>query len=127
MGIGKRINYLRENYYDKKMSMATFAKEVGVSPATINQWEKGNTAVPQTAINVIANKFLINETWLLTGEGNMKAPASREQELAQFVAALYEEDPEGLPYYFMLELQRIKPETWADISAFIKRVAERTK
>lgn len=126
MSIGVRINYLRENYYDKKMSMATFAKEIGVSPATINQWEKGNTSVPQTAINVIVSKFAVNETWLLTGEGEMKTSASRAQELAKITTELYNADPDGTMYKFMKELSKLTPETWKDIGNFINKVASRS-
>lgn len=123
MTIGERIRYVRETAEDKKISMAAFASRIKASPAAVSQWETGDRNPTDVYIRTISREFCINETWLLTGEGDMRAPATREQEIAQITAALYEADPDGMPYKFMKALSDLKTETWKDIGEFIKKVA----
>lgn len=90
--IGMRITYIREHAGDKRISMADFGKSIGVSSASINQWEKGKTNVPQSAIMNICRQYKINETWLLTGEGSMKDEDTNAQRIARVVSQLRTED-----------------------------------
>lgn len=47
------------------------AKTLGVSPVTMNRYEKG-VRVPETVVVIeMARKFQVSLTWLLTGEGQM--------------------------------------------------------
>lgn len=100
-----------------------FADNLKVSKNYICLIENGKKEPSERLLNSIAEKYRVNETWLLTGEGGIHSPATREQEIAQITAALYEADPDGMPYKFMKALSDLKPETWKDIGEFIKKVA----
>lgn len=94
MDSGERLKLVRETARPKKISMAAFGDEIGVSAATINQWEKGNTHIPKSSLMNICQKFNVNETWLITGEGSMNDPMTEEQEIAAIAAQMFNEDDE---------------------------------
>lgn len=92
--IGERIKQIRETAEDKKLSMAAFGERLGASAAAVNQWEHGKNAVPTTMVNLICSEFGINKDWLLTGNGEMYEPITREAELAEIAAKLFnDQDP----------------------------------
>lgn len=75
----------------KKYTQESFAAELGLAKATITAFETGNRVPANSILKLISEKFCINYNWLLTGEGDMKAPASRESEIAEITALLYNE------------------------------------
>lgn len=123
MNIGERIRYVRETAEGKKISMATFAARIKASPAAVSQWETGDRNPTDVYIRTISREFGVSETWLLTGEGDMHAPMTREQEIAQITADLYNADPDGTAYKFMKALSELSVDTWKDIRAFIDKVS----
>ena len=55
----------------------------------------------------MCKKFQISEEWLRTGEGEMKAPMTKQAEIANITAQLFhkeETDPET--YNFLVELNK---------------------
>lgn len=124
MTIGERIKYVRENIGEKKMSMETFGKEINVSSASINQWEKGKSEPPMSILQLITSHFKINGTWLLTGEGDMKEPLSRQQEIAELAAKLYGSDENSIEYRTMMYLKDMPLEDWEAFERFLNGVVK---
>lgn len=120
MTIGERLAMIRKS---TGLSQQKFADRLMVSRNFIAQVETGNRDMSPRMMKSVCSEFYIREEWLLTGEGEMTEPMSREREIAQITAALYEADPDGMPYKFMKALSDLKPETWKDIGEFIKKVA----
>lgn len=85
---GERIRLVRETSGKKKISMAEFADRIGSTASAVSQWENGQREPSQVAIRLISKEFHINETWLLTGEGEMQDAMTSEQRIAQVVQAL---------------------------------------
>ena len=115
-----RIKQIRK---EAGMTQTEFGERIGAKKGTIVCYESGARSPLPITLKAISREFNVSETWLLTGEGDMRAPVTREQEIAQITAALYEADPDGMPYKFMKALSDLKPETWKDIGEFIKKVA----
>lgn len=91
--IGERIKLVRTESGEKKMSMAAFAEKIGVTSGAVAQWETMQDRKPSSAvIKMIASEFNINETWLRTGEGEMKAPPTKEAEIASMAAEIINKD-----------------------------------
>jgi transcriptional regulator with XRE-family HTH domain len=65
--IGDRIRILRG-----EASVAAFARQLGVSPDTIQLWEIGKVKPPRTRIRDIGWKLGVRVEWLRDGEGEMK-------------------------------------------------------
>lgn len=91
------------------LSQAAFGEAVGVSFSAEQKWELGISVPSDAAIMNICRKFNVNEAWLRTGEGEMKAPISREQEMAELVGSLMEDSPESLRSALVTTLLRFDP------------------
>ena len=79
-----RIRELRKK--NLAMTQKEFAAKLGLSENFIWQIEKGEREPSDRTIADICREFGISETWLRTGEGDMRIPRSREEEIADMVA-----------------------------------------
>lgn len=122
--IGERIKYIRTEYGEKKISMAKFAESIGVTSGAVAQWETMPDRNPSNAvIKMIAKVYGINETWLLTGEGRIDAPLSREDEMAQLAADLLHCDDKFIKEVTR-ELLAMTPEQISAMKGIILHLAD---
>ncbi|HTR98591.1 MAG TPA: S24 family peptidase [Bacteroidota bacterium] len=82
--IGERLRAARER---KEMDQATLAAKAGVVTRTLQRWEKGEQVPDGIAITRIARVTNVQPVWLLTGEGDMFAPAGRPENVYPLGAA----------------------------------------
>ena len=61
------------------LTMEKFGESLGVSKAAISRIESGENGVTQQMEMLICSKYDINETWLRTGEGEMKAEQPEDE------------------------------------------------
>lgn len=120
MTIGERIRKIRYEIEPKKMSMAAFAQKIGVTSGAVSQWETGDRVPPKSTLLSISREFKINETWLLTGEGEMTDPPSDEQEIARVVEMLHTGN-ERIKKDIIIGLSKSKEESLVDILGHILR------
>lgn len=80
-----RIKAVRK---DAGLTQEKFGEIIGVGKMAVTYYEGGKRTPAAPTLKMIAEKFQINETWLLTGDGEMKEPLSREDEMAQLAADL---------------------------------------
>lgn len=83
---------------------------LGVTGAAFSRWETGDREIPDIAIRAICREFNVNEIWLRTGEGEMHAAMSREEELARLVRRHLSARPESLQRALITTLLRFDPE-----------------
>lgn len=86
MELHERVRYLRKDIL--KQSQAEFAEALGTSRDAINNIEGNRLKRPgqkEPLLRLMCEKFSINESWLLTGEGEMLKPVSRDAEIASFM------------------------------------------
>lgn len=121
--MNERLKLIRKGHYCGK-SQSLFAEYLGVSLANIASYESGRRTPSDSFISLICSKCSINEKWLRTGEGDMCPPPSREQEIAEITAMLYDADPNGVEYKLMKELSKLSLDEWKNIKDFINRVIE---
>lgn len=70
------------------LTQAELAEKIGSSKGAITYYE-GGQRTPLTPIAIsIAKACGVNENWLITGDGEMFAPKSRADEIAEITAAL---------------------------------------
>jgi len=106
MTINERIRQIRTA---GDFTMRQFAERIGISDSAVSQIEKGRTGISEQTIRSICREFGISEEWLRTGEGEMKAPLSREQEMAALVRSLMEDSPESFRSALVTTLLRFDP------------------
>ena len=117
-------NRIKELRTSEGLSMQAFAERLNLSKGTISLWESGERNIPNKMTKVICKEFGVNETWLLTGEGEMKAPPSREQEIADLATKLLKINPDDpadqLLYDTIMHLKEVPKSVWEDFLEFIK-------
>lgn len=77
-----RIKQLRK---ELKLSQQEFGKKILISGSQIGSYETNRREVPERVIRDICNIFNINESWLLTGEGEMYKPTPQLSELINLI------------------------------------------
>lgn len=63
-----RIKKIREHF---GLSQAQFAQRINKSPGLISLIETGRTNISEETIKQICSVFFVNESWLISGEGDM--------------------------------------------------------
>lgn len=89
------------------LTQEEFGKELNLSQNYVWMLESGKRAPSARTIIDLCKKFQISEEWLRTGEGEMKAPMTKQSEIAAITAQLFrkeETDPET--YNFLIELNK---------------------
>nr|DAF45966.1 MAG TPA: helix-turn-helix domain protein [Myoviridae sp. cthAo37] len=89
------------------LTQEEFGKELNLSQNYVWMLESGKRAPSARTIIDLCKKFQISEEWLRTGEGEMKAPMTKQAEIATITAQLFhkeETDPET--YNFLIELNK---------------------
>lgn len=111
------------------LTQADFGAKLGVSQNYIWMLESGDRAPSDRIIRDICREFAINETWLRTGEGDMKLALSREEEMAVLVRQLMADRPESFRSALITTLLRFDPEgpEWSLLESIFRKVSEETK
>ena len=78
-----------------KLSQEKFADAIGLVRNTVTQMEMGVLNPGKRTIADIVRVFNVNEDWLLTGEGDMFNPQSREDEITQLAAVTLRDSPDS--------------------------------
>lgn len=92
---------------ESELTQEEFGKELNLSQNYVWMLESGKRAPSARTIIDLCKKFQISEEWLRTGEGEMKAPMTKQAEIATITAQLFhkeETDPET--YNFLIELNK---------------------
>ena len=94
MELHERVRYLRKEIL--KQSQAEFAAALGTSRDVINNIEGNRLKCPEQKeplMKLMCEKFDINESWLLTGDGDPKREFTVEEELSEIFANVLNGDP----------------------------------
>lgn len=70
------------------MTQEEFGSKIGVARNTIAQYESGRIVPSNPVITNICKEYAVNETWLLTGEGNMFKDITPSEEIESFLGTL---------------------------------------
>lgn len=104
MELNERILLILKDAGKKRVDLA---RALNISEASVSTMCSGKTNPSAQNIALICQKFGINEEWLKTGKGEMKAPLTKQAEIAEITAQLFhkeETDPET--YNFLVELNK---------------------
>lgn len=81
----ERIKKLRKAL---DLTQREFGERIGVKPNTIATYEIGRNEPIDAVISLICREFGVSEEWLRTGEGDMFAPKTDEDELTRAVESM---------------------------------------
>lgn len=116
-GINERIQEIINVLEVRK---SHFAAVLNVSPSFITQVCAGRCSVSDRTISDICRIFHVSEHWLRTGEGEMFAARSLDQELAALAEALMQESSESFRKRFIAALLQLPQEFWPELEKFVE-------
>ena len=107
--MNNRINQVRTSL---KMNQSDFGDKIGIGQAGISAIEKGIRNITDRNIQLICEKFNVNEEWLRTGEGEMFVPLNRSQQIAQLTADLFKGEKDSFKERLLLALAKLNEDEW---------------
>lgn len=119
--VSDRVKEVRQKVDGKKLSQAEFGARLGVSRDVISNIEYGRVEPTEIVIRSIVRDFGVNEIWLRTGEGEMFAPMTEQEELASAVGRLLRDDGDEYKRQLILAISDLQPETIKDIVKTLKQ------
>lgn len=106
--INDRICKVIKDLHIKKVD---FAKKLNLSQPFISQICSGVSNPSDRTITDICREFRVNETWLRTGEGEMRIDSSQRDRLEHFFADVLTTAPDKRSA-FLASLDALPPEFW---------------
>ena len=113
-----RVKKVRKNV---GMTQQDFAKALNVSKSTIESIEYGRREMSDRTLKDICRVFHISEKWLTTGEGEMIQAPSREAEIAEMTARMFNADDVDYRYQLMRVLNQVSDEDMATLYELAKQ------
>lgn len=84
-----RVKELRKNL---KLTQESFGRSIKLSKFTISNIENGSINITDRNIKEICETYNVNESWLRTGEGEMFAELSGDDELSMLIGEFLAEN-----------------------------------
>lgn len=101
-----------------------FAEDLHVSSAFVSMLCSGKSLPSDRTIANICREYGVSETWLRTGEGEMKQKLTRNQEIAEFMASIMR-DPDDAPRKrFISIVSKLDVEEWQLLADIAKKWTE---
>lgn len=119
MDIVDRLIEIRE---DKGYSQEKFALELGLSRNFINQVENRKKNISDRTISDICREFDVNENWLRNGNGEMKKPRTRNQEVFAFANDVMELSDDKFKKRFVEALTRLDQKDWEALEIIAEKL-----
>ncbi len=86
------------------LTLEEFGKRLGVTKVAISNIENGKRNLTNQMIKAICREFNVEESYLITGKGNMFRELPEEDETAAIVSDLLEDGKENPFYEIILEI-----------------------
>lgn len=116
--IAERIKEVRKA---EGLTQQKFAERIGAKQNTIAQYEIGRNAPIDPVITSICREFHINEAWLRTGVGEMKAETTQREKIADFFTDVLATAPDDRSA-FIAALADLPPEFWPLVVDLAKNI-----
>lgn len=121
MELNDRIRYLRKELLN--LTLDQFGEKIGLKKSALSHLENGNANITDQTRRSICREFNVNESWLLTGEGDVFLAKSVNDEITDFVKKL-QTDNESFKAKLITILSRMTPDEWDLLEKMIRRLAD---
>ena len=120
MEIGERIKAVRKHF---KLTQAEFGERIGVKGNTIATYEIGRNAPVDAIFSLLCREYGVNEIWLRSGEGEMFQAMNEDEELADYLGDVMNDEPASFRLRLTMEMKNWTPEVWQMLEEICKRLA----
>ena len=121
MSVGSRIKELRKAL---NFTQQEFADRLGIKRGAIANYELDRNEPIDAVISLICREFSVREAWLRTGEGEMFARRSEDEERALFFGSLAKEDASPEVLAFIDALRKTPESAMQTVFRFVSDVYE---
>lgn len=104
------------------MTKTAFAKKINVSQPHVSRMVSGESIPSDRTISDICEKFGIDETWLRTGEGEMRLNLDREEELKSIFGDIMASD--DAKARLVKAFAMLPDEAYPKLEEYIKKIAQ---
>lgn len=115
--IGARVSHIIEK---NNLTKTAFALKVGLSQPFVSQICAGTKEPSDRTISDICRLFKINEDWLRTGNGDMQASLTEDEQLVEFMTDLMAESSDSFRRRFISVVSELDADGWA----FLEKIAD---
>lgn len=114
-----RLKLLRSSL---EMTMDEFGKKLGVTRAAVSNLENGHRELTNQMITSICREFNVNEDWLRSGAGEMFVKRTRNQQVADFVNDIMEDEDSSFRKRFVEALSKLTVYDWQVLERIAKNL-----
>ena len=109
------------------LNQSEFAKKLSLTKNYISLIENGNRMPSERTIIDICDKFEINKDWLLTGEGEMQTPVSRDAAIASFMGDVMRGEDADFRRRLVAVLSKLDANEWELLENMALKLAAESK
>mgnify|MGYP004563246445 CR=1 FL=1 len=123
MTLGERIKCVRKR---AGLTQTEFAKSLGASRGMIVNMEMdkiSNTAAKKPILQLICDKYVISDAWLIDGKGEMMQDIPREQEIVKAVSDMFTGD-DSFKQDIISMLVKLPDEHWGLLEDMARRLLD---
>lgn len=110
--INERVRILRKRL---DLTQAEFGNRIGLKQNSIALMESADRTVSNQTILSICREFSVNENWLRTGEGAMRASDTYEKEIGDFLKHCMTVKDTDIQKRLILYLSRLTDKEWKQL------------
>lgn len=122
--IGERIKEVR---LLNGLTQQSFADKLGLKRNTVGGYEINSVTPSDRTICDICDKFAINKDWLLTGEGTMLMPISRDAAITDFMGDVMRGEDADFRRRLVAVLSKLDTSEWKLLEKMALKLAEENK
>lgn len=104
------------------LNKTAFSEKINVSPSMVSLICSGKTGVSDRTISDICRVFGVSETWLRTGEGEMRLNLDRKEELTAIFAQIAASD--DAKARLVKAFAMLPDEAYPKLEEYIKKIAQ---
>lgn len=121
--IGERIARFIDD--TDSLTRTKFAEAIGISPAYVSQICSGVRVPSDRTIADICRAFKLSEDWLRTGNGDMQASLTEDEQLVEFMTDLMAESSDSFRRRFISVVSELDADGWAFLENLADKLAKK--
>ena len=104
------------------LTQTEFGARLGLKGNTVTGYETGLRCPSEATITSICREFQVSEKWLRTGEGEMFARLSEDEELAGFFGRVALTEEASFRKRLLRSLSRLSDDEWALLEKLLRDI-----
>lgn len=116
----ERIKCLRKEKLNK--TQEEFSKEIGISRGNLASIEIGRVNLTDRNINIICDKFGVNEAWLRDGIGPVFRKKTIDAEIAGYIGSVMKKEDNDFQKRLILALSKLDDTGWDVLEELVDNI-----